>query len=700
MISEILTTASKERKHRGSILVIADEPPSLKRLLNILTEDDYAVRTEQLDLESQLRFVKDTQPDLVLVDVRKPGMDGYRVCASLKNDPTTRAVPVIFISPIDRSINQAKALLSGAVDYVTDPFDAEEVLWRIETHISLRRLREDLESAASKRCTQPVAPNEDLERAFHEIHVLTQATGRKHAEEKVRHAARELKKAEEALQTSERNLRLITDVIRTHIHVLRPDGSVLYANQAVLDYTGLALEEVQKEDYRARVFHPEDVERLQEERQNALTRAAPFENEQRVLGKDDKYRWFLIRYNPLLDEHGRIDRWYVASFDIDDRKRAEAQLEQAYLRLSEAQQLSKTGSFITDLAADDHNWSEETYRIFEFDPATKVTVQMIREMVHPEDLPSFDAMIARAMTGTDVDFVFRIATSRGAVKHIRGLARVLTQMDGHPLFIGALQDVTDSKVAEQALDRARSELARVSRLTTLNALTGSIAHEINQPLSGIITNAGTCLRMLNSDPPNIEGARETARRTLRDGNRAADVISRLRALFSKREFTLEQLDLNEATREVIALSLSDLQRNRVILRSELAEDLPPVVGDRVQLQQVILNLLRNASDAMVGVDDRPRDLLIRTVRAGDDHACLSVQDTGIGIHPQDLTKLFETFYTTKSGGMGIGLSVSRSIIHRHHGRLWAEANDGPGATFSFSIPCRRVDSSEAVTGRY
>ena len=173
------------------------------------------------------------------------------------------------------------------------------------------------------------------------------------------------------------------------------------------------------------------------------------------------------------------------------------------------------------------------------------------------------------------------------------------------MFIGALQDVTESVVAEEALNRARSELAHVARVTTVSALTASIAHEVNQPLSGIVTNAGTCLRMLAADPPDIDGARETARRTIRDGNRASDVITRLRALFSKKEFTLESLDLNEATREVIALSMSDLQRNRVILQSELADDLPMVTGDRVQLQQVILNLLRNASDAMVDVRRSP-----------------------------------------------------------------------------------------------
>src|SRR5499425_2466074 len=282
------------------------------------------------------------------------------------------------------------------------------------------------------------------------------------------------KKAEEALQSSERNLSLMINAIPTFIHVLRSNGTVQYLNQAAMDYFGITLDDAQKEDYRARFFYPEDVERLRGERREALTRAVPFENEQRALGKDGKYRWFLIRYNPLLDEQGRIDRWYTAAFDIDDRKRAEAQVEQAYLRLAEAQRLSKTGSFITDLLADDHNWSEEAFRIFEFDPSTKVTVQMIRERVHPEDLPTFDAVLARGMTGADVDFLFRILTTGGAIKHIRGLARVMAQSGGRPLFIGALQDVTASKLAEKALDRARSELAHVARVTMLNTLTASI----------------------------------------------------------------------------------------------------------------------------------------------------------------------------------------------------------------------------------
>jgi signal transduction histidine kinase len=194
--------------------------------------------------------------------------------------------------------------------------------------------------------------------------------------------------------------------------------------------------------------------------------------------------------------------------------------------------------------------------------------------------------------------------------------------------------------------------------------------------------------MLTGGSPDLDRLREAVRRTMRDGNRASEVIARLHALFSKKATTIETLDLNEAVQEVIALSLSELQRHRVILRPELADDLPLVTGDRVQLQQVILNLLRNASDAMGTVDDRPRDLLIRTEREEGDGARFSVKDAGVGFDPQTMHKLFEAFYTTKNDGMGIGLSVSRSIIESHHGRLWAAPNDGPGATFSFSIPCR------------
>jgi len=501
------------------------------------------------------------------------------------------------------------------------------------------------------------------------------------------------KRAEDTVPASGHNLRLFIDTIPVLAWSARTDGSAEFFNQHYLDYVGLSAEQAKDWGWTVAV-HPDDLNGLAARWQRIVASGEAGEAEARLCSHDGKFRWFLFRVNPLRDEKGNIVRWCGVNTDIDDRRRVETELTQAHFYLTEAQQLSKTGSFVADLGADVHIWSEESFRICEIDPATKLTVQMFRDLVHPDDQPSFDAVIARAMTGADVDFVFRIVTPRGTAKYLRGIARVIEQGTRRPLFSGAIQDVTESKIAEEALQNARSELAHVSRVATLGELTASIAHEINQPLSGIITNASTCLRMLSGDPPNIDGARETTRRTIRDGNRTADVITRLRALFTKKEFAQAPLDLNEAVREVIALSLSDLQRNRVNLRSDLADDLPLVNGDRVQLQQVILNLVRNASDAMVAVDDRPRKLLIRTERDDGDCVRVTVQDSGVGVDPQHMGKLFDPFYTTKSVGMGIGLSVSRSIIERHHGRIRMEPNNGVGATFWFSIP----RGPESITG--
>jgi signal transduction histidine kinase len=316
-----------------------------------------------------------------------------------------------------------------------------------------------------------------------------------------------------------------------------------------------------------------------------------------------------------------------------------------------------------------------------------VTPELVGSRVHPEDIPLLHDIIEQARNaGTDFECEYRLQMPDESVKYLHMVAHGTRDEDGRLEYIGAVQDVTARRLSEQALVKAQSQLAYVTRATALSALTASIAHEVNQPLSGIITNASTCLRMLAAHPPDVEGARETARRTIRDGNRASDVISRVRALFTGKEPAIEAVDLNEVTREVLALSLSDLQRNRVVLQSELAKDLPAITGDRIQLQQVILNLLRNASDAMVDVHDRPRQMLVRTEREDGDRVRVSVRDAGVGVDPDNVDKLLDAFYTTKTDGMGIGLSISRSIIERHHGRLWAEANDGPGATFSFSVP--------------
>jgi signal transduction histidine kinase len=399
---------------------------------------------------------------------------------------------------------------------------------------------------------------------------------------------------------------------------------------------------------------------------------------------------FAIYYDeprtPTPQHHVLMDQiTHIASIAIE-RAQGDAALRRSEEFLAETRRLSLTGGFSKRVATGEITWSEEVYRMFELDPAVPVTLEQILTRVHPEDILSFDEMLKRQQCGSDYEHEYRLLMPNRSVKYLHVVAHATRDPDGQLEYIAAVQDVTQRRLAEDALAKARTELARVARVTSLGALTASIAHEVNQPLSGIITNASTCLRMLAADPPNVDGARETARRTIRDGNRASDVITRLRALFSKKDATTELLDLNEVTREVITLSLSELQRSRVMLRAELGDGLPLVTGDRVQLQQVILNLLLNAADAMSGIEDRQRELVIRTECDQDDSVRLSVQDAGVGFEPQGVERFFEAFYTTKSGGMGIGLSVSRSIIESHHGRLWAVPNDGPGATFSFSIP--------------
>lgn len=493
------------------------------------------------------------------------------------------------------------------------------------------------------------------------------------------------------LLSSERQLKLIIDTIPALAWSARPDGGAEYFNQHYLDYVALAPERARDWGWAAAV-HPDDLDGLAATWQAIRASGRPGEAEARLRRHDGVYRWFLMRASPLRDESGSIVQWYGVNTDVEDRRRAEAELRRAYDHLTEAQRLSQTGSFTSDLQGDEETWSDEFYRICESEPGSPARMQRLRDIVHPEDVALFQGAVERALAGADVRFEFRIVTPRGTAKHLLGAAHRVEQLAG-PVLVGALHDVTAGKVAEAALNSARFELAYVARVATLSTLAASIAHQVNQPLAGIVANASTCLRMLDAEPPNVAGARKTARRSIRDGSRAADVIAQLRALFTKREFTLERMDLNAATREVIALCMSEFQKNRVVVQPTLAEDLPPVDGDRAQLQQVLLTLFCNASEAMADVHDRPRLLVIRTEREDSDRVRVAVRDVGVGFDRQSADRLFDAFYSTKSSGLGIGLSVSRSIIERHRGRIEAEPNEGPGVTFWFSLPCQPILSS-------
>ena len=384
--------------------------------------------------------------------------------------------------------------------------------------------------------------------------------------------------------------------------------------------------------------------------------------------------------------------------DLRQQRRVQEELRRSEAFLAEAQRLTQIGSYSWRAATNQIKWSEQLYRIYEFEIGTPVTLELIRTRVHPDDLTLYEKMVEQAIGPNDFEWQCRLLMPDRSIKYLHAVAHATRDQDGQLEYIAAVQDVTARRLAEEARDKARSELTHVARAMSLGTLAASIAHEINQPLSGIVTNASTCQRMLAAVPPNINGALETSRRTIRDANRASEVVTRLRALFHRKETASESVDLNEATREVIALSLSELQRARVVVRGELEDNLPPVTGDRIQLQQVVLNLLRNAADAMSTIDDRPRELLLRTESREGNQVRLSVTDSGVGFSPEAADKIFEGFYTTKTDGMGIGLSISRSIIEAHHGRLWATPNDGPGCTFSFAMPCRDEDTKTRIDG--
>jgi PAS domain S-box-containing protein len=308
--------------------------------------------------------------------------------------------------------------------------------------------------------------------------------------------------------------------------------------------------------------------------------------------------------------------------------------------------------------------------------------------LHPDDAPEHLRKWAAARaSGEPFENEARHRDARGNYRWL--LVRAVPLRDEHGnvvKFYGTAVDIEDRKRAEEAYAKTQAELAHVTRVMTMGELAASIAHEVNQPLSGVVINANTCLRWLAATPPNLQEATEAANRIVRDGKRAGDVIARIRALATKSGTTTERLNINESVREVIGLAGDELRRKGVKWATELADQLPDVMGDRVQLQQVLLNLMMNAVDAMSTVDSRPRDLVIKTREDEEGQAEVSVCDSGIGLNEENMEKIFTPFYSTKPTGMGMGLSISRSIVQNHGGRLWAEPNDGHGASFHFTLP--------------
>ena len=374
--------------------------------------------------------------------------------------------------------------------------------------------------------------------------------------------------------------------------------------------------------------------------------------------------------------------------DITERKQAEENLRRSEAFLAEGQHLGRIGSFSWRVATDEITWSEQLYRIFEFDQGIPVTLELIGTRVHPEDLPLLSDMIQRARgAGDNFEYEHRLLMPDRSIKYLHLIAHGTRDKDGQLEYIGAAQDVTRRRLSEEALGKARSELAHVSRVTSLGVLSASIAHEINQPLAAIITNGETSLRWLARAEPDIEKARELTRRVVADARRAAEIIDRIRAMATRRAPEQTLLSLDDIVRESMTFLRHELQSRGISVALDFAPNLPRVVGDRTQLQQVVVNLTVNAVQAMGQSEDARPGILIRTMPGDTEMAYCHVEDSGPGIDPTHLPHLFDSFFTTKDSGMGMGLPISRSIIEAHGGHIRAD-NDSAlgGARFSFALP--------------
>jgi PAS domain S-box-containing protein len=359
-----------------------------------------------------------------------------------------------------------------------------------------------------------------------------------------------------------------------------------------------------------------------------------------------------------------------------------ADLRRSDAYLAEAQRISHTGSFGWDISSGEIFWSEETFRIFEYDQSAQPSEELVFRRTHPEDRALVRQSIDRAIQERMAfDFEHRLLKPDGSIKYVRVVGHpVMTPGSGDVKFIGAITDVTDRERSRQA----QADLAHINRVTTMGELTASLAHEIKQPISAAVTDARTCLRWLVRDQPEVAEAREAAARIVKDVTRAADIIGRISVLFKKGAPQRELVDVNELIREMIVLLRSEANRYSIAIRTELAEDLPKVMADRVQLQQVFMNLMLNAIDAMKETTDGS-ELTIKS-EPGDGQVLISVSDTGVGLPPEQADQIFRAFFTTKDNGTGMGLPISRSIIESHGGRLWAAGTSARGATLQFTLP--------------
>ncbi|MDB5500768.1 MAG: sensor signal transduction histidine kinase [Tardiphaga sp.] len=510
-------------------------------------------------------------------------------------------------------------------------------------------------------------------------------------------------------QVAEREIRQTVDTVPALIARYRPDGFMDFRNKNWREYTGLSQDNFGGRRWGS-ALHPDDEEMVEREWREHIATGEPFELEQRLRKADGEYRWHRVRRVPLRGETGEVVKWYAIAFDIDDRKRTEDALRNSEADLAKTRHelqliIDTIPVLVLRHRADGIiDFVNEVGRTYSGLTTTKWTTRT-SIITHPDDIPRLEAAWDVAIvTGESFESEVRLRRADGEYRWFV-TRRVPLRRDGEVIaWYAATYDIEDRKQAERELieserrfREAQMELAHASRVVTMGQFTASIAHEVNQPLAALLTNAETALRWLARQPPDLEKAKTSIERVINDGKRAADIVSRIRDFSRKAPVRKESLEVNKAILEIIGLTRGAMSDNGIFAKMQLAEGLPHVSGDRVHLQQVILNLIMNAIEAMSEVGDGSRELQISTSAAEAGSVLVAVSDSGPRLSPASITRMFEAFYTTKTSGLGIGLSICRSIVDAHGGRLWVKPNEPRGAVFCMMLPIgeANLEPSEA-----
>jgi len=633
---------------RSQILYLEDDVADAELLQNTLQADGLACDITRVDMECA--FFSALQRDgfdLILADYTLPSFDGLSALRMAKQQKPD--LPFIFVSGTMGEEVAIEALKTGATDYV------------LKTRLSR------------------LAPA--VRRALRE------------ARER-----RELRSAEEAARRSEKELRDVIETIPAVAWSALADGSNSFVNSRWTEFTGLSAEQTSGSGWHAAI-HPDDIQRHIDRWRMCVVTGEPLEIEVRMRRADGQYRAHLCRGVPLRDERGGIVKWYGVLTDIEDRKRAEEALKRSEFYLREAQKLTHTGSWAWRVSDRDAvHLSEEWYRVYGYNPSDGAPNWEKRlDLVHPDDRLTWKNTIERAIVKqTDYDVTFRILLPGGIVKWIRTVGHpVLTPTGDLVQFLGCSTDITDQKRAEQEHEKLRqleAELAHINRVSMLGEMAASLAHEIKQPIAAAITCANSCAEWLAHEPPNLDRARAAAARIDKYGNRAVEIMDRIRSFYKKSPPQRELVDVNGIVKEMLTLLKGEATRSSIAMRTDLSAELPKIMVDRVQLQQVFMNLMLNGIEAM---ENSGGELTVKS-ELQDGQLQFSVSDTGVGLPMETMDQIFSAFFTTKPQGSGMGLAISRTIVESHRGRLWGTANNGRGSTFYFTLPTEVLLSSGLV----